>query len=215
MTAWIDALLVSLILANLRLLGSSRLVGCIRLVALQGMALGVLPLLAHDAGTPWLRAIGISAGTALLKGIVFPRLLLRAMREAGVRREVEPFVGFTASLLAGFAALAASFWIASRLPLAGRAVSPFAVPAAFFTIGTGLFLISARRTALNQVLGFLVLENGIYVFGVSVVEEVPLLVELGVLLDLFVAVFVMGIAIHHIGREFDSLDVDELDKLKG
>jgi hydrogenase-4 component E len=67
---------------------------------------------------------------------------------------------------------------------------------------------------VSQVLGFLVLENGIFTFGVGLVQELSLLVELGVLLDVFVAVFVMGIMIFHISREFDHLDADRLSTLK-
>ena len=86
---------------------------------------------------------------------------------------------------------------------------------AIFLISIGLFMIISRRKALMQVIGYLVLENGIFVFGVITVVATPLLVELGVLLDAFVAVFVMGIAVFHINREFGSMDVDQLNALKG
>ncbi len=89
------------------------------------------------------------------------------------------------------------------------------IPVAFFTIMSGLFLIISRKKALTQVLGYLVMENGIYVFGTSIAAKQPLVVELGILLDVFVAVFVMDIAIFHISREFEHTDVDKLDKLKG
>ena len=79
----------------------------------------------------------------------------------------------------------------------------------------GLFLIVSRRKAITQVLGYIVAENGIYALGVALVGGVPLLVELGVLLDVFVAVFIMSIAAYHISREFDHIDVDQLDRLKG
>jgi hydrogenase-4 component E len=88
------------------------------------------------------------------------------------------------------------------------------VPAAFFSILSGLFLIISRRTALSQVIGYLVLENGIYTFGISLVQEEEFLVELGVLLDVLVGVFVMGITLFHISREFDHIDVDRLSALK-
>ena len=84
-----------------------------------------------------------------------------------------------------------------------------------FLIFVGLFLMISRRNALMQVIGYLVLENGIFVFGVITVVGTPLLVELGVLLDAFVGVFVMGIAIYHITREFGSMDVDRLTELRG
>jgi len=132
-----------------------------------------------------------------------------------VRREVEPYVGYTASLLFGVLALGASLWIESRIRLAGAGFSPLAGPVAIFTILVGLFLIVSRRKAVSQVLGYLVMENGIYVLGISLAAEMPALVEMGVLLDVFVAVFVMSIATYHINREFDHIDVDQLDTLKG
>ena len=78
----------------------------------------------------------------------------------------------------------------------------------------GLLVLTTRRKALSQVVGYLVLENGIYVFGLSQVERVPFLVEMGVLLDIFVGVFIMGIVVFHINREFDSLDSTRLTELK-
>ncbi len=79
----------------------------------------------------------------------------------------------------------------------------------------GFILLTTRFKALSQVVGYLVLENGIYVLGIAMAAEVPVLVELGVLLDAFVAVFVMQIAIHQIRAEFRSTDVDQLTALKG
>jgi hydrogenase-4 component E len=213
MNVWLDTTLLLLVLTNLWLLGSSRLVSCIRVVAVQGVLLAALLLLAHHGKLTlgvWLPA----AGSLALKGVVFPWLLLRALREANVRREVEPYVGFTSSVLAGLLALAVSLWLGRRLPLPIPAIAPLIVPVAFFSILAGLFLIVSRRQALTQVLGYLVLENGIYVFGVSLAQENPLLFELGVLLDVFVAVFVMGIMIFHISREFDHIDTERLSALQ-
>lgn len=204
--------MVLLILTNLRLLGSSRIGACIWTVALQGALLGTLPLLAH-ADEITARVLILAMAAVSLKAVAFPWLLFRALRGAKVRREVEPFVGYTSSLLAGVAALAVSSWLARHLPLADRAVSSLLVPVALSTILVGLFVIVSRRKALTQVLGYLVFENGIYAFGVGVAYEAPLLVELGVLLDVLVAVFVMGIAVFHISREFDSIDTTRLSSL--
>jgi hydrogenase-4 component E len=209
----VDVILILVVLTNLRLLGSSRLGASIRTVAVQGFLIGVLPLLASDHGVLW-HVLVLAIGSMALKGVVFPRLLLRALREADVRREVEPYVGSVMSLLVGIVALGASFWIGQRLPLPNPMTSPLLVPVALSSILIGLFLIVSRKKAVNQVLGFLVLENGIFTFGVGLVRELSLLVELGVLLDLFVAVFVMGIMIFHISREFDHLDTDRLSTLK-
>jgi hydrogenase-4 component E len=205
--------LILVVLTNLRLLGSSRLGASIRTVAVQGFLIGLLPLLAPDHGVLW-HVLVLAIGSMALKGVVFPRLLLHALREADVRREVEPFVGSIMSLLVGIVSLGASFWIGQRLPLPNPMTSALLVPVALSSILIGLFLIVSRKKAVNQVLGFLVMENGIFTFGVGLVGELSLLVELGVLLDVFVAVFVMGIMIFHISREFDHLDTDRLSTLK-
>jgi hydrogenase-4 component E len=75
-------------------------------------------------------------------------------------------------------------------------------------------VLTTRSKAITQVVGYLILENGIFVFGLSQVERVPFLVEAGVLLDIFVGVFIMGIVVFHINREFDSLDSARLTELR-
>ena len=214
--AWADGVLVVLVLTSLWLLGSSRLLSCIAAVAAQGVLLGVLPLAAGIDAPLWriLLQAGVSFG---LKGVVFPLLLLRAARSVDVRREVEPFVGYSASLLVGVALLAASLLLGRRMPLpasAGAGTPMLLVPAAIFTALTGLFVIVGRRSAIVQALGYLAMENGIAAFGLALAEQEPLLVEMGTFLDAFVAVFVMGITIFHINREFDHIDSDRLSSLK-
>ena len=210
----LDTLFAFLVLTSIVLLGSSLLTSAIRVVALQGAALSFLPFLVMEAS--WAgRALFLAALTMGLKGIVFPVLLNRSLREANVRREMKPLVEYSLSLALGVALLILAFWLAGRLYGIGVGISKLSLAAAFFMMFTGLFLIIARRKALTQVLGFLVLENGIYAFGLTAVGHIHWLVELGVLLDVFVAVFIMGIAIDHISREFDHIDVDQLDQLKG
>jgi hydrogenase-4 component E len=182
-------------------------------VAVQGILLGALALLAHHDHLT-VAVLIVALGGMALKGVVFPWLLFRALRQAEVQREVEPFVGSIPSLLAGIVALGGSLWLARRLSLPEPPNSSLLVAVALFSILAGLFLIIARKKAISQVLGFLVMENGIYAFGVGLVVESPLLVELGVLLDVFVAVFVMGIIIFHISREFDHIDTHELSSLR-
>ena len=208
----IDSILVFLVLMDLLLLGSSRLRNAIRIAAVQGLALGLLPLLAHGHATWPVALLGL--GSAGIKGFVFPTLMNRALRETNASREIEPFVGYILSLLIGVGVLAVSFVFGARLPLPWTAPSALLVPAGLFTVWTGLFLIMARRKAITQVLGYIVMENGIFALGMVLVEAMPLLVELGVLLDIFVAVFVMGIIVFQINREFDHIDSDQLSALR-
>ncbi|MFA7159198.1 MAG: NADH-quinone oxidoreductase subunit K [Kiritimatiellia bacterium] len=208
-----ENIMAVLLVVNLALMASSRLAGCIGLVALQGIAIGLLPLFAPGGFSA--RGFLLAAFVAVLKGIVFPRLLHNAIRGASVRREVEPFVGYGFSLIIGVALTILSFWLGTGLLPSSHGNERIVLAGAIATVFTGLFLIVSRRKALTQVLGYLVMENGIAAFGLAVVSEIPLLIELGILLDAFVAIFVMAIIIYHISREFDHIDADQLSTLKG
>jgi len=210
---WIDAVLVAVVLLNLLVVGSSRLATCIRCVAAQGILFGLMTFAIHEEAN-MLRTAVLAIASIAVKGVALPALLFRALREAEVRREVEPYVGYNLSIFAGLAMLLFSLWLSGQLPLPQTPASPLIVPVAFFTSLIGLFVIISRKKALTQILGYLVLENGIYAFGVGLVHDASLVVELGVLLDVFVAVFVMGITIFHINREFDHIDTDRMVFLK-
>lgn len=208
-----DFLVLLLTLTNVRLLATSRLAACIQAVAFQAVLLAaVLLSLPHG---PWMaRLAGLSVVTVVVKGVVLPRLLRKAMLKAGVQREIEPFLGYTSSVLIGTFLLGLCFVISAPLqPFAPPGASVL-IPGAMFTILTGLFIIVSRKKALTQVVGYLVMENGVYAFGTALAVEAPLIVEMGILLDVFVAVFVMGIVVYHINREFDHINTDLLSELK-
>ena len=207
-----DTISVTLIMTGFLLLGSSRIRACIRFVALQGIVLALLTLIPPDGRVSPATAM-LALTTAAVKGFMLPWLLLRALRDADIRREVEPLVSYNLSILAGCLTLAISLWLSDRLPAPGQSAGFLLVPSAIFTSLNGLFLLVSRRTALTQVIGYLALENGIYEFGAGVVHGASMFIELGVLLDLLVAVFVMGIALFHINRQFDSIDTGRLASL--
>lgn len=202
--------LLLVLLSNLAILGANRLSSCIRLLAMQGALLGLLPLLLAPRFS--VHATGLGLGTIAVKAVVLPWFLARAIREASVRREVEPIVGFIASQLLGALAIALAFAIAAQLPLP-TTLESLMVPASLATVMTGFIVLTSRRKALTQVVGYLILENGIFLFGLTQADSVPFLLELGVLLDIFVGVFIMGIVVFHINREFDSLDTTRLSEL--
>ncbi|HEX5042327.1 MAG TPA: NADH-quinone oxidoreductase subunit K [Candidatus Polarisedimenticolaceae bacterium] len=208
-----EQLLILVVLVDLFALAASRLGALIRIVALQGIVLGIVPLLA-DPHALTARAVLLAGLSLGLKGFVFPILLFRATRDEAVRREVTPYVGYSLSMLVGAVLIGGSFVLGNRLPLPFPAISPLLVPVALSTALIGMFIIVSRRKAATQVLGYLVLENGIFVFGLTLSGKMPWLVEMGVLLDIFIGIFVMGIALHHIHRQFDSIDVDHLTNLR-
>jgi hydrogenase-4 component E len=207
-----DPLLIVALALNFVSLGVSRIRGVINAVALQGILLGSLPLLVHpDVGV---RVILLVAVTVGLKGIVIPRFLVHAMREADIQHEVTPIVNFMGSLLLGAVGTGLGIVFSYTLPLAEHDTNSLIVPASLSTVWAGFLLLTARRKAIMQVLGYLLLENGIFLFGLLLLEATPFLVEIGILLDLFTGVFVMGIIIHHISREFASTSTEHLTELK-
>lgn len=206
-------LLIALtLLSNFTLVATSRVNKAIQVVVIQGILLGLIPL-AMGLGKHFHILLIVIAAIAV-KGWFIPFLLRRALREVHIHREVDPYIGYTVSLMLCALGTGLSLILAHMLPLKAGTKDILLVPAALSTLFTGFLILVSRRKALTQVVGYLVLENGIYLFGLLLVEDMPMLVETGILLDLFVGVFVMGIVINHIRTAFDSTDTRHLAELK-
>jgi hydrogenase-4 component E len=199
----------AVILSDLVLLGAGRLRHLIFLSAAHGVLLGVVVAGMNPAGEGLL----VAAAMAALKAGVFPWLLWRTMRRIGSSEIVEPYMGLGTSVVLGLVGLGLLFWMDSRVELPVSA-PPLLLPAALLTVLSGIILIVLRHKALTQVIGYLTMENGIFLLGVPLIGHDAMWIEFLILLDLFVAIFVMGIAIHHISRTFDSIDVDRFCTLR-
>jgi hydrogenase-4 component E len=197
---------------NLLTLASSRLPTLIGAVAAQGFVLGMMPLLMEHE-FHWIVTF-VALATMAVKGFVIPGLLRRAMRTARVDREVAPSIGFVPSLLLGSGGTIAAVALARALPLLPEHAGSLLVPGAIASVLTGFVLLIGRSKAVSQVCGYLVLENGIYLFGLLLIHATPLLVEAGILLDVTVGIFVTGIIVDRIQRAFDSLDTRKLTVLR-
>jgi len=208
----VSVLIIVLIVTNFYLLNSSRLRAMIRAAAFQGLLLGLIPFIIHTGHiSTHTFIIGISG--IILKGLAIPYLLFRAIRGVEEYRE-KPSISYNASIAFGVFITAAAFWIIRYIPISTMFPSPALTALAISMAAVGLFLIMARTLVLTQVIGYLVLENAIYTFGNSLSANQSLMVELGVLLDLLVGMFIMGIVIYHINREFDSITSESLEELK-
>ncbi|MBI3447530.1 MAG: hydrogenase [Acidobacteria bacterium] len=197
---------------NLLALASQRLPSIIRFAAAQGMILGILPLMMeHELR---LLVCLVAVATVGIKGFVIPALLTRALRKANIDREIAPLLGFIPSLLLGTVATTGAVVLGGALPLLPEHARLLLVPGALSTVVCGCLMLVGRSKAIGQVCGYLLLENGIYLFGMLLLEATPLLVEAGILLDLTVGVFIIGIIVDRIQREFDTLDTRKLSVLR-
>ena len=206
-----NIIMLTVILLNFFILGSSRLGACIHAVALQGAILAILPLFLHGLVA---HSIILAVGAFILKGIAIPWLLLRAIKQVRIKREIEPRIGYVASLILGALATGCAFIFGDQLPLISEHVHTLVIPASMATLAMGFLLLITRLKAITQVLGYLILENGIFLFGILLAEAMPIMVEAGVLLDMLVAIFVMGIVMNHINREFSSINTENLCLLR-
>lgn len=197
---------VFLLLVNdLLLLASPGVTWLIRLTCLQGILLASLLFnLDHE----------VLAGAVLcIKGIILPIMLARTYKHIG-RREKTRRLNLGVAICMGMAGMMFSFWMEARLPLMPGIFPNMLLPTAMTTMFTGLILIVGRGTALSQVIGYLVAENGIFLLGTPLMAAGAIWYELALLMDIFVAVFVMGIAIDHIGEKFASMDTSRLRNLR-
>jgi hydrogenase-4 component E len=208
----LDTILVIVLVLNLFALGTSRILSAINIVAIQGTLLGILPLLGHKhLSIPIILA---SIGAILLKGLIIPLIMRRSLRDVNMKREVEPMIPLLITVLIGAGATGLLLLLSRLKNIPDSQSSSLIIPASVATIFCGFIMLITRFKALSQVLGYLVLENGIFIFGLLLLEALPLIVELGVLLDLFVGIFVISIITNHINEAFSSLDTRNLDSLK-
>ena len=206
-------LVILLILLNFRLISSSRLMPCIHILMIQAVVLSGVAWMTHH-GHMSLSLYFMLTVNVLLKAVVLPWMLTRVVQKNIISRELDPFVGYSSSLIIGVVLLGISVMISRPLSLSHSMVENLFLPVSLFTLFSGLFMIIARKKAVTQVLGYMVMENGIYTFGVAMAIHEPFIVELSVLLDVFVAVLIMGVAIFYISREFNHIDTDRLSLLR-
>lgn len=209
----LQAALGLIIIVDLALLATERQRQCIRLLAVQGFILGILPLLGDIAPLTW-HLLAITVIFVGLKAVALPYLLQRSHANLPQSAPLAPYMGYNRCVLAGCLGCAFSLWLAVRLPLPANPLFLVFFAPAVTTVLTGLLIIVTRRKILTQVMGYLVLENGIYLLGVPLARHEAAWLELSVLLDVFVGVFIMVIAIKHLNRAFDSVDVARIASLR-
>lgn len=209
----LDLVCGGVLLTTVLALWRRELAAIVRLLVAQGVLIAVLAALLgvrESSGELYLAALGV----LVLKAFVLPAVLRRVLAESGEARETEPLVNVTASLLAAALLTLLAYWL-SR-PLVALAPSPAtrALPVGLAVVLMGFFMLVTRRRALSQVVGFLLLDNGIATTAFLATAGVPLVVELGVSLDVLLVVLVLQIVVARMRLAFGRTDLDELRELR-
>lgn len=209
----IDTLALLALAAAVLIAATSRLANAVYLLAAQSVVLAAIAgLVAAGAGS-W--HIWVAAGlTLVVKGLLVPRILQYVVARLKVRREVDPVLSTRATLVLAAGLVLLAYWVAPPLALPGALPATSALPLAVATILIGGLLMVTRRKALAQIIGLMVMENGIYLAAMVVTAGMPLIVELGVVFDLLVGVLVMGIITFRINQTFDTINTDRLRRLR-
>lgn len=209
----LDLVCGGLLLTGVLMLWRRELSAIVRLLVVQGVLLAALAVLLgvrEHSGELYV----VAAGVLVLKAVVLPGVLLRVLRNSGESREAEPLVNVTSSLLAAAMLTLLAYAISRPLVALAPAATTRALPVALAVVFLGFFLLVTRRHALSQVIGFLLMDNGIAATAFLATSGVPLVVELGVSLDVLLVVLVLQVLAARMRLTFGRTDLDELRELR-
>lgn len=211
-TQWLYLICGGLLLSSVMVLWRRELSAIVRLLVLQGLLLGalaaVLAVRLHSVELGF-----VAVGVVALKAVVVPGILRRVLRDSGEARETEPLTNVPASIVA--AALLTLLAYAASRPIVRLSPSAEteAVPVGMAMVLIGFFVLVTRRRALSQIVGFLLLDNGIATTAFLITGGVPGVVELAVSLDVLLVVLVLQVLTARLRATFGGTDIDELREL--
>lgn len=203
----------ALLLISFAMLAERRSRRLVTLLVWQGVMLvastALVAATAHQSHLYYSAAL-----TLLLKVGLLPWILLRLMRKLGIERDNEPLVNVPTLMLVGLVLVIFAFGLAQPVSALATTIIRRTLGIALAVVLLAFLMILARRKAFTQVIGFLALENGLFFAATSTTYGMPLVVELGIALDLLVGVFIFGVFFFQISEQFDSLDLQHLESLK-
>jgi hydrogenase-4 component E len=202
-----------LLLSSFAMLSQRRVVTMVNLLALLGVLLGLATLLlAWRTGNGHLYVS--AAMTFGLKALFLPWLLHRLIRRLGVYWDSEPLLNISATMLVGLLVVIFAFGLAQPIAALATTSTRSSIGIAVAVVLLAFLTMITRRKAMSQVVGFLSMENGLFFGAMSATYGMPMIIELGVALDVLVAMLVLGVFFFQIREQFDSLDLHHLESLK-
>ncbi len=210
---FINLLAALLLLIAFAMLTQRRILSLIKLFAMQGFVLALSTFIVAFSTDQ--HHLYYSAGlTLLLKVLLLPWLLHRLIHKLNVRWDVETMINIPTTMLVGIGLVIFAFNLAAPISQLAEGLTRGLIGIALACVLLSLLMMLTRRKAVSQVVAFLSLENGLFFAATSATQGMPLVVELGIALDVLVATFIFGIFFFQIRETFDSLDITHMEKLK-
>ena len=202
-----------LLLIAFAMLSQRRVLSLINLFALQGVVLTAsTAVVAHSSHQHHLYYS--AALTLVLKVIILPWILHRLIRKLNVKWDVETMFNIPTTMLVGIALVVFAFNLAAPISLMAGTITRSTLGIAMACVLLSFLMMITRSKAVPQVIGFLSMENGLFFAATSATYGMPMVVELGIALDVLIGMFILGIFFFHIRETFDSLDLKHMEKLK-
>lgn len=206
-----DILLIALAMTLLYLSIANRLYTYLRILVIQGLILfGTTYLTLKDVNT--VNLLFIMLETIVFKAIAVPYFMNYIIKRNNVTRETEPYVPYFVSLIIVTMIIVLTIIISGSIEDPNLDKTFFVV--ALSTLFTGLYLIVSRKKIITHVIGYLIIENGVFVLSLAVGNEMPMMVNLGIMLDIFASVLILGVFFNKIGDVIKDPDVELLRNLK-
>ncbi len=195
------------------MISQRRIVSLIHLYTLQGVALvGATAVVGHTTGQPHLY---VSAGLTLaLKVFLIPWMLHRVINRLDVRWDVESLINVPTTMLIGIGLVMFSFNVALPISQLSTTIARGTLGIALACVLLSFLMMITRSKAVPQVIGFLSMENGLFFAATAATYGMPMVVELGIALDVIVGILILGVFMLQIREQFESLDIRHLERLK-
>lgn len=206
-----NTLLITFIISLIYLVVANRLFTYVAILAFQGLVLFGAALI-ELTEISLFNLIFILFETVVFKAIVIPAFLNYIIKKNNITREAEPYLSNFISVIVVTGIIIASFLLSNTIHDSQLKGIFFVV--ALSALFTGLYIIVTRRKIITHVMGFLVIENGVFVLSLAVGNEMPMVINTGIMLDIFVSVLVLGIFINRIGDVLKEHDAKQLQQLK-
>jgi hydrogenase-4 component E len=206
-----NVLLIIFIISLLYVAIANRIITYVRVLALQGFILFGVTFLQLKEIQTW-NLILILLETVIFKAVAVPMFLSYLIKRNKITRESEPYLPHFISLLIITMIVVITVLLANSIQDTHLDKIFFIV--SLSTLFTGLYFIASRKKIITHVMGYLMIENGVFVLSLAVGNEMPNLVNLGIMLDVFASVLILGIFLNKIGDVFKDVDVDQLTNLK-